>query len=199
MTISVIVEGKTEKVFVPALRHFLQTRLAGKMPRLDPFPRDGRIPKEDKLRRVVLKLLESGAHAVIALTDVYTGTNEFRDGNDARSKMRDWVGHEPRFYPHAAQYDLEAWLLPYWPQIQRLAGHNRAAPTGPPEHVNHNKPPSRYIYEIFRAGTCSRDYIKVRDAGRILRGQDLAVAANQCSELKALLNTILSLCGGTLL
>lgn len=196
MTISVIVEGKTKKAFMPVLRYFLETKLPGKMPRLDPLAQDGRIPKEDKLRRVVQNLLERGADAVVALTDVYTGTDDFKDGNDARSKMKGWVGYEPRFYPHAAQHDFEAWLLPYWPEIQNLAGHGRARPSGPPERVNHNKPPSRHIQEIFRAGTCPRDYVKVRDAGRILRGQDLGLAADQCSELKALLNTILLLCGG---
>jgi len=194
--ISFIVEGKTERAFIPILRRFLQSRLPGKMPRLDPFPQDGRIPKGDKLRRVVANLLDGGADAVVALTDVYTGTNDFEDGSDARTKMRGWVGCEPRFHPHAAQHDFEAWLLPYWPDIQKLAGHTRSRPPGSPESVNHNKPPSRYIEELFRIGTCRRDYVKARDASRILEGEDLALAANECSELKAMLNTVLSLCGG---
>ncbi|MCP4699339.1 MAG: DUF4276 family protein, partial [Gammaproteobacteria bacterium] len=63
-----------------------------------------------------------------------------------------WVGKEPRFHPHAAQYDFEAWLLPYWTTIQRLAGHNKTAPGGVPEAVNHNKPPAYHIKEIFRIG-----------------------------------------------
>lgn len=32
MKISIIVEGKTEKAFIPYLRHFLENRLAGDMP-----------------------------------------------------------------------------------------------------------------------------------------------------------------------
>ncbi len=196
MTISLIVEGKTERAFIPTLRYFLEPRLQGRMPRLDPFPQDGRIPTRDKLRRVVSNLLLDGATAVIALTDVYTGTDDFADADDAKTKMKAWVGPEPRFFPHAAQYDFEAWLLPYWAEIQKLAGHNRSRPPGSPETVNHNKPPSRHIKEIFRVGTCHRDYVKDRDALRILHGQDLAVAANECKELKALLNTLLGLCGG---
>jgi hypothetical protein len=39
-------------------------------------------------------------------------------------------------------------------------------------------------------------YVKTRDADRILRGQDLLVAAKACGELKAFLNTILKLCDG---
>ena len=76
MRIAIIVEGKTERVFKEHLRLFLETKLAGKMPVLDFFPQDGRIPKGNKLRRAVENLLgdrKQPADAVIALTDVYTG------------------------------------------------------------------------------------------------------------------------------
>ena len=132
---------------------------------------------------------------MIALTDVYTGTNDFVDAADAKRKMRAWVGNNEKFFPHAAQHDFEAWLLPFWSDIQVLAGHQRAAPPGPPESVNHDRPPSYHIREIFRIGTCRRDYSKARDAARILRGKDLTEAANKCPELKAFLNTILALSG----
>lgn len=169
------------------------------MPKIDPFPYDGRIPKEQKLRKTVELLLRTGTDAVIALTDVYTGTKDFMDAGDARRKMRKWVGENYRFYPHAAQYDFEAWLLPFWRDIQELAGHNKGAPPGPPESVNHTHPPSHHIREIFRIGTCRDDYSKSRDATRILRGKDLSEAASQCPELRAFLNTILALSGGELL
>lgn len=170
------------------------------MPKLDPFLYDGRIPKEDKLRRTVEDLLSRGpkpSDAVIALTDVYTGTSDFTNADDAKAKMRQWVGENKAFYPHAAQYDFEAWLLPFWSDIQRLAGHNRTAPSGLPETVNHDRPPSYHIHEIFRIGKCRDDYSKVRDASRILEGKDLATAASVCPELKAFLNTIIKLSGGT--
>ncbi|MDO9508842.1 MAG: DUF4276 family protein [Thermovirgaceae bacterium] len=131
MKITIIVEGKTEKAFMPCLSAFLRLRLAGKMPRLDPFPYDGRIPKESKLRRVVENMLQgkNASDHVIALTDVYTGSvpHDFRDAQDAKDKMSLWVGEERRFHPHAAQYDFEAWLLPYWSTIQKLARHNTTA------------------------------------------------------------------------
>ncbi|MBM3301390.1 MAG: DUF4276 family protein [Deltaproteobacteria bacterium] len=110
--------------------------------------------------------------------------------------MKQWVGKEPRFHPHVAQHDFEAWLLPYWPTIQRLAGHNRTAPPGNPEMVNHNNPPASRIKEIFETGKCRDSYVKPRDALRILRENDLEVAVKQCRELKALVNTVLTLCGG---
>jgi hypothetical protein len=199
MKIAIIVEGKTETAFRPHLRAFLEPRLQGKMPRLDIFKYDGRVPKAQKLRRVVANLLSQSkppADAVIALTDVYTGTDDFKDAADAKRKMNEWVGPEKRFYPHVAQHDFEAWLLPYWSDIQKIAGQNKSAPPGAPESVNHSHPPSYYVGEIFRQGTCKRHYSKARDANRILRGQDLSKSAEQCSELKAFLNTILSLCGG---
>jgi hypothetical protein len=169
------------------------------MPRFDPVPYYGRLPKGDRLKRDVERLLRSGrppADAVIALTDVYTGTRDFQDAADAKQKMREWVGANDKFHPHAAQHDFEAWLLPFWSDIQQLAGHNKSAPRGNPEAVDHTRPPSAHIEDIFRIGSHGRRYVKPRDAERILRDNDLLVAALACPELKAFLNTILQLCGG---
>jgi hypothetical protein len=201
MRIAIIVEGKTEAGFHETLRTFLKMPLAGKMPKLDFVPYDGRVPKEGKLRRLVEGLLDAGkasADHVIALSDVYTGTADFSDAADAKKKMTSWVGNNPRFVPHVALHEFEAWLLPYWPRV-KLAGHNKAAPAGVPESVNHHHPPSHRIQEIFRIGARGRCYVKIRDAASILRGQDLAVAIAACPELRSFLNTILKLCGGQLL
>jgi len=106
MKITIIVEGKTEKAFLPYLRDFLQKHLRGKMPRLDVNPYDGHIPTRDKLQRIVRNLLNgrNAADHVIALTDVYTGIRppDFIDATDAKNKLCAWVGPEPRFHPHAA-------------------------------------------------------------------------------------------------
>lgn len=198
MKITILVEGKTETAFKPHLIGFLKGKLAGRMPRLDMFRYDGRIPSGPELRRKVENSLagRDAADAVIALTDVYTGTNDFHDAADAKAKMKQWVGQNPSFYPHVAQHDFEAWLLPYWEDIQRLAGHNRNPPAGLPEAVNHNHPPAYHIRQIFELGKCRDSYSKPRDANRILRNNDLGVSAAQCPELKAFLNTIITLCGG---
>ena len=201
MKIAVLVEGATEKAFKPILEDFLKQRLQQQMPKLKFIPYDGRIPKAEKLKRIVENLLtgRDAYDAVIALTDVYTGTNDFADAADAKAKMIAWVENNPKFYPHAAQYDFEAWLLPYWSTIQRLAKHNKSVPVGLPEQVNHNNPPSYRIREIFEIGKCKRSYSKVRDAATILRKNNLMDAVNLCYELKALLNTILSLCESDLI
>jgi hypothetical protein len=198
MKIVILVEGKTEKVFMPHVREFLRVRLADNMPKLIPRVFNGRIPKKNRLKRIVVEELSTGgkpADKVIALTDVYTGTSDFINAAEAKQKMRDWVGSNHNFYPHVAQYDFEAWLLPYWSDIQKLAGHNKSLPSNYPEEVNHNKPPAKHIQEIFKLGR-RRHYNKPRDASRILQGKDLTVSANACPELKAFLNTLLTLCGG---
>lgn len=199
MKIVIMVEGATEKVFLPRLQLFLRPKL-NLMPRIAAHRWDGRIPTHDKLKRSVNRLLsgQDPADHVIALTDVYTGMNppEFVDAKDAKAKMRNWVGAEPRFHPHVANHDFEAWLLPYWPTIQKLAGHNGSRPSGKPETVNHNKPPAQRIKAVFEAGSKGNSYIKPIHAGKILAENDLALAIGECPELRALVNTILQISGG---
>jgi hypothetical protein len=163
MRIAVLVEGKTEKAFKPYLIAYLQTKLKGKMPKLDFVPYDGRIPIGDKLKRVVQNLLNNRkrpADAVIALTDVYTGSTPpiFQTAEEAKQKMLEWVGKEPRFYPHVALHDFEAWLLPYWSKIQKLTGSNRKSPGINPEKINHGKSPAYVLAEVFRTGGSLSDW-----------------------------------------
>lgn len=199
MKITILVEGKTEKAFLPHLRAYLERRNLPVRPRIVPYVFDGRIPTGDKLKRTVDKLLQTGvapADYVVALTDVYTGTTpaEFPDAQQAKQKMREWVGEESRFFAHVALHDFEAWLLPYWSTIRRIAGTNRKAPSGDPETINHGKPPSYHIKEAFRSGGGRRSYVKVRDANRILRDNGLESSIERCPELRALIDTIVDVC-----
>jgi hypothetical protein len=192
--IAILVEGATEDAFKKKLGEFLQSRLEQKQ-KLRFIRQDDPIPKEGKLKKIVENLLDNdGCDAVIALTDVYTGKPDFKDANDAKEKMMTWVDENPNFYPHTELHDFEAWLLPYWKTIQKLAKHNLSAPSGSPETVNHQKPPSDWIKEIFRTGKCRRDYDKVSDGVAILKNNDLMIAIKACPELKAFVNRIISLC-----
>jgi len=197
MKIIIMVEGATEGVFIPHLREYLKMKMEARMPKLVPRKYNGRIPKEKRLRTDVANYLsgKDAADYVIALTDVYTGGNphDFKNAEDAKSQMKKWVNNEPRFFPHAAQYEFEAWLLPYWDSIQKLTAHNMKCPRNNPEAVNHDKPPSHWLREIFIKGS-RRHYVKSRDAAAILRGKDLQIAVDVCTELKALVDTIVSLC-----
>ena len=154
MKIAILVEGATEVGFKPKLQEFLQSRLGQQMPKLKFISSDGRIDKGKELRRVVENLLtgKDACDAVIALTDVYTGTKDFKDAADAKAQMKKWVRDNPKFYPHAASHDFEAGLLPFWSKIQKISKGNRAVPSGSPELVNHNNPPSKRIEEIFEQG-----------------------------------------------
>ncbi|NET57993.1 MAG: DUF4276 family protein [Symploca sp. SIO2E6] len=198
MKIAILVEGATEVAFKGKLINFLQSRLEKKMPKLIFKTQKGRIPKEGKLKRVVENYLDNdGYDAVITLTDVYTGTNDFENADDAKAKMTKWVGNNPNFYPHTALHDFEAWLLPYWKTIQILAKHDRSVPSGAPETVNHQNPPSHWIKEIFEIGGCKTSYNKPIHGARILRDNDLMIAIQVCPELKAFVNRIIYLCDKT--
>lgn len=190
MKITIICEGKTELAFKESLQSFLQPLLPGKMPALKFDVHHGSIPSEQKLKRVVTNLLNT-SDAVIALTDVYP---DYLDANDAKAKMRQWVGTETRFYPHVAQHDFEAWLIPFWPRITELAGRKAKSPGANPETINHGNPPAHRFSMLFEEGSCRDSYNKPRDAKRILKDADLMTAINACPELKAFVNTIIRLC-----
>lgn len=197
MKITIICEGKTEKAFKSCLHDFLKQRLEGKMPSLKFDFHNGSIPTGDKLKRLVQNLLTLGnkpSDAVIGLTDVYP---DYSDAQDAKSKMKAWVGNEPNFYPHVALHDFEAWLLPYWDRIQKLAGRKSKPFGAHPESVNHQNPPAHRLSRLFEAGSCRDSYNKPRDAGRILSDADLLLSIKACPELKSFVNTILRLCDST--
>jgi hypothetical protein len=88
MKIAILVEGQTEDAFKRHLLHFLQTHLTNQMPKLVMVRCDGRIPKGKELKQQVEKLLtgQKPVDAVIALTDVYTGSDDFIDAADAKQK-----------------------------------------------------------------------------------------------------------------
>ena len=94
-----------------------------------------------------------------------------------------------------AFHDFEAWLLPYWNKIKKLTGSNHKSPGSSPEKVNHVDPPAYRLAEVFRTGSKTQSYVKTRDAGRILKGEDLSIAINACPELKAFVDTIIRLSG----
>lgn len=198
MTIILLVEGATETALKNKLKSFLDERAMkeGK-PRVALRTKDIMTPNRKRLgRRVQLELRDPKVTAVVGLIDVYP---EFRSADEARRFLREAVGKESRFYPHAAQYDVEAWLLPYWDFICRRLGVQRASPGANPEMVDLDNPPSRRLQELYRSAKPPRKYVKPIEMAAILRGQDLTVAAAQCAELKGFLNTLLDLAGLELL
>ena len=171
MKITILVEGRTEQAFKTPLLEFMKPSLEGRMPSLDFFTCDGRVYKGDKLRRVVEGLLNNGkrpADAVIAVTDAYTGTGDFDDAEDAKRKMGEWVGANDKFYPHAAQHDFEAWLLPFWKDLRSLRGDKMSiaiseSVTGEPKLTLEQKPacfdPELHWGEVIATGLLGKEIL----------------------------------------
>jgi hypothetical protein len=191
VSVVLLVEGETETALKGKLKAFLDERAEAEgRPKVALRTRDIMTLNRSKLhRRVGLELRDPRVTAVVGLIDVYPN---FGSADDAKQFLRSAVGDEPRFYAHAAQYDVEAWLLPYWDFICRRLGIQRARPGANPEEVNRDHPPSRRLNELYRIAKPSRKYVKPIEMAAILRNQDLTVAADQCPELKSLLNTLLT-------
>lgn len=194
MTIVLLVEGATETALKEKLKAFLDERSRAEgRPKVALRTQDIMTLNPDKLRgRIRLELRRPRVTAVIGLIDVYP---DFASAAEAKDFLRQAAGDDPRFYAHAAQYDVEAWLLPYWDAICRRIGVRRSAPGPNPEQVDHDHPPSQRLDELYRLAKPPRKYVKPIEMASILRHQDLTVAADACPELKSLLNTLLTLSG----
>lgn len=198
MTIVLMVEGDTEAALKQHLKTFLDRRAqAADRPRVRLETRDIVSIAPHKLKhRVALELRKPSVTAVVGLIDVFP---KFQNAAEARSYLAEAADH-PDFYAHAAQFDVEAWLLPFWVDICRRVGVQQAPPGSNPETVDRMNPPAYRLRELYRrAKPRSRKYIKTTEMFAILRGKDLTISANQCPEFKALLNTLLTLSGLELL
>jgi hypothetical protein len=127
---------------------------------------------------------------VVGLIDVYPG---FHSAQEAKEFLQQAAGGAQRFHAHAAQFEVEAWLLPFWEEICRKLRVRRQPPGANPEQVDLQNPPSRRLSELYRLG--NRSYDKPRDAKAILQDKDLTLVAEKCPEVKAFLNTLL-MCAG---
>lgn len=195
MTIVLLAEGDTERALKDHLKAYLDQQAdAARQPRMR-FLTRGRIEsRPEKLRRQVeLELENPDVTAVVGLIDVFP---KFKDAAAAKQWLGEATGNNPYFYAHAAQYDVEAWLLPYWNDICRRLKLDKRSPGAQPEYVNSQKPPAYHLDELYRqAKPRARKYNKPIEMRDILRGKDLTVAADACPEFKSFLNTLLTLNG----
>ena len=169
------------------------------MPKLDFLPYDGRIPTGDKLKRVVENLLndqKQPADAVIALTDVYTGSIPPEFPTAERCKAKDagmgWCGET--ILSSCGTPRLRGVAAAVLGENQEDHGKQPQCPWLSPEKVDHDNSPAYRLAEVFRTGSKTKSYVKARDAGRILKDEDLSVAIDACPELKAFVETIVTLC-----
>jgi hypothetical protein len=194
LTIILLVEGKTEKALREVLKRFLDnqaTRKRRPKVRLKTKLLDSGLLNQERVRdQVALSFRDPEVGCVVGLVDVYP---RFASAKEAKGFLRQAATGEPRFHPHAAQFEVEAWLLPFWQDICHRLGVQRKPPRANPEQVNLQKPPSRHFSELYRLA--SRTYDKPRDLLAILQGKDLRIVAEQCPEFKAFLSTLL-ICAG---
>lgn len=194
MTIVLLVEGDTEIALKEHLKAFLDGRAEAEgKPRVRLEPKDIVTQGRDKLRRrVALELGKPSVSAVVGLVDVYP---KFHSAAEAKTYLAE-AADDPRFFAHAAQFDVEAWLLPYWNDICGRVGVRRSSPAGDPETVDHINPPAHRLQALYRLSKpAPRKYAKATEMHAILRGKDLAASATRCPEFKAFLNTLLTLGG----
>jgi hypothetical protein len=193
MTIVLLMEGETEAALKVHLKAFLDQRAAleGKPSvRLKTKPEVGR-SKGAFHKRVRLELAEPGVRAVVALVDVYP---DYSDAAAAKRDLYDKAGAPANFFAHAAQYDVEAWLLSFWDGICGHLQVTQSPPGANPEEIDADRPPSKRLRELYgRAKQPKRSYSKVTEMRRLLKDKDLTVIASQCPEFKLFLNTLLTL------
>lgn len=194
MTIVLLVEGKTEAALKRHLKRFLDGRAeAEERPKVALRTKDVMTLNESRLRRRIrLELSDAQVSAVIGVIDVYPN---FTSATEAKDFLRRAGDGNPDFFAHAAQYEVEAWLLPYWEAICKRVGVHHAAPGAQPEQVDLIHPPSHRLEALYRLARPRRKYIKTIEMAAILQGEDLTIAANLCPEFKCLLNTLLHLGG----
>jgi hypothetical protein len=198
VSVVLLAEGRTEKVLAQHVKRFLDQRaVEEKRPKMMLISRDIMNLNAGKLRgRIRRELGMDSVTAVVGLVDVYP---HLASASEAKEFLREAAGGEKRFFAHAAQWDVEAWLLPYWDAIcARLGDRNHPAPGPHPEQVDHDYPPSRRLKDLYRT-TKGWNYVKPQEFDAILRDKDLTIAAQRCPELKSFLNTLLKLGGLNLL
>lgn len=194
MKVVVFCEGKTEATLRNGLRELVQRRSNGQTRvGLHFIPLDGHMLQPKLSRLVALELENEDVQGVIVLTDVYPN---FRDAAAAKAELSRLVGSSElsaRLRFHAAQHEVEAWLLPFWKEIVGSLKITAVPPGTRPEDVNHERPPSFHFRDLYRRA--KKYYDKVRHAAVWLTADRLEEAAKSCPELKLFLNSLLEFAG----
>jgi len=198
MKVVVICEGATEAALRDGLRDFVQARATGtKKVGVKTLSLDGPTIRK-KLDRVARNLLDQNeVIGVVVLSDVYPNYGSAKETKGALRRFAGDAAKNPSFRTHAAQFEVEAWILPFWNEIARQLTVSAVPPGANPEQVDGQKPPSHHFKELFRRA--KREFDKVLDGPRWLSGERLPTAAQSCPELKSFLNSLLEFASAALL
>ncbi|MCH7719816.1 MAG: DUF4276 family protein [Planctomycetes bacterium] len=193
MRVVVICEGKTEVTLRPAWTKLVQRRRLTKATAAIKT-RAMRGPVcQPKLVRVVGELgAKSDVAGIIVLTDVYPASS----AQEVMGKINRLVAEAAPKAPcrtHVAQFDVEAWAMPFWDEIAASLGFEASRPRAKPEDINHKNPPSKRLRALYRRAGYAYD--KVRDGRKWLTADRLERAAKDCPQLKDFLNSLLEFAG----
>lgn len=191
MKIVVICEDRTEAALKEGLREYVQARAIGKRCGIKILQLEGHIFQKKLQTTVKLSVANPDVSGVVVLTDVYP---KFKNAADAKSKLSRKVQDAcppGKFRAHAAQFELEAWLLPFWDKIAKKLKVNAQAPGAKPEQVNNEKPPSKHFEELFRRSPKKCSFQKAIEARTWLTAKNLEIASQTCPELKSFLDSLL--------
>jgi len=195
MKVVVLCEGATEEALKNGLREFVQSR-ASATRRIGVATRslDGPVMRK-KLARIADLLLAHGDVAgVIALSDVYP---DFKTAQETKTSLRTCAGEagkNPLFRAHAAQFEVEAWIIPSWAEIAARLRLDASPPGSDPERINSQKPPSHHLKELY--ARAHQRYEKPVDGPKWLTADRLERAPGLCPELSMFLNSMLEFAGG---
>lgn len=195
MKVVVVCEGKTEQALRRALCELIQQQNPlGPRVGVKPVAVYGR-GAYPGIKVIVEHQLEApDVSGVILLTDVYP---DFRDAREAKDKLREALGdygRHPKIRIHVAQFEVEAWVIPFWEDICKSLRKRslKAPPQKPgdkPEEINGQKPPSRHLKDLYRKAKTR--YEKVKDGPKWLTARNLGESAKVCPELRLFLDSLL--------
>jgi len=198
MKIVVLCEGATEAALRQGLREFVQSHASGvKRTGIETRSLDGPTLRK-KLERLVRNSIDrTDIIAVVALSDVYPGYQNASETKEALRRSAGSAGKDSKFRAHAALFEVEAWILPFWDKVAQHLGVKATPPSPKSELVDGQKPPSHHLKELYRRAR--REFDKVMDGPRWLTADGLMTASNSCPELKSLLNSLLEFAGAAVL
>ncbi len=199
MKIILMCEGKTEVALKLELKRLIDEHCQSEGPRrvgLVTRQFEGRTPTRElagRLREYARQQArDKDILGVVALTDVYP---DYQDAAHAKESLIAAArGADPPagfFHAHAAQFEVEAWAIPFWEEITRRLRVNARPPGANPERINSMKPPSKHFEDLY--ARAKKKYEKPIELVKNLKGR-IEEAAKRCPELRKLLDTLISLC-----
>jgi len=197
----IISEGETEKDSVASfLKRWLDPRLSQ--------PVGIRVSDEKGFpnvlrkisRKAKAKLAAPGNEDIIGvfgMIDLYGP--EFPNHVVTVAKRYEWFKTEvesevndERFRMHFAVHEVEAWLLSDQSIFPRPVQDVWPANLGPPEQVNFNEPPAKFLDKLYKQAT-RKTYKKTVNGKQLFGRLDVSVAMKACPYLKRMLEDMLTM------